>query len=113
MARFTVHMMPWYVYQTSFKNLTKFFLLFTRFLLSNSPSVKLFSFDVTWLLFLLVNDLMLDVSGSLAGSGSVALSCTVPAAICLTSGSCVYLLGYGSLVSLVSGVEWYSPCSDV
>ena len=63
---------------------------------------------------------MLEVSGSssLAGSGSVDLLldlalCLGPAAICLTSCSCVYLLGSGSLVSLVSGVEWYYPCSDV
>ena len=59
--KFAVHTTPRYVYQTSFKNLTKFFLLFARFLLSESPSV---SFGVTWLLFVLVNDLMLEVSGS-------------------------------------------------
>src|ERR1700692_4139668 len=82
----------------------KFFLLFTRFLLSESPSV---SFGVTWLLFVLVNDLMLEVSGSLA----LWTCCWIlPAAICLPSGPCVYLLGSGSLVSLVSEVEWYYPC---
>src|ERR1700692_4039422 len=55
----------------------KFFLLFTRFLLSESPSV---SFGVTWLLFVLVNDLMLEVSGSLALwlCGPAAGSCLLP-----------------------------------
>jgi len=64
-----------------FKNLTKFFLLFTCFLLSESPSV---SFGVTWLLFVLVNELMLEVSGS--GSGSVDL--LLDLALCLLPSVC-------------------------
>ena len=65
---------------------------------------------------------MLEVSGSVAlqtvafwlsGSGPADRSCTVPAAICLLSGLCVYWLGSGSQVPLVSEVKWYYPCYDV
>jgi hypothetical protein len=43
-------------------------------------------------------------------------TCSVPVPDCLPSDPCVafwiYLLGSGSLVSLVGGVEWSYPCWD-
>jgi hypothetical protein len=74
--KFVIHTTPQYVYQTDFKNLTKFVLFFTHFLPSESPSV---SFGVTWPLMFLCLALWL--------SGSVDLLIDlVPAAICLPSG---------------------------
>ena len=54
--------------------------------------------------------------GSLALALALWTTCSVPVPDCLPSGPCVafwiYLLGSGSLVSLVGGVEGCYPCWD-
>ena len=60
-----------------------------------------------WLMFLCLRSLALWFWLS----GPADRSCTVPTAICLSSGPCVYLLGSGSLVLLVSGVVSLLWCS--
>jgi len=100
---------PWYVYQSVFEIFTKFVLLFPHLQLL-TDQLSLFPFPVVWAKCGL--RLASICVYWFSGSGSLALwtTCSVPALDCLPSGPCVvfriYLLGSGSLVSLVGGVVW-------
>ena len=106
---------PWYVYQSVFEIFTKFVLLFPHLQLL-TDQLSLFPFSVVWAKCGL--RLASICVYWFSGSGSLALwtTCSVPALDCLPSGPCVvfriYLLGSGSLVSLVGGVVWCYFCWD-
>ena len=109
--KFAKHnMTPRYVYQSVFKICTSsFFSSPARsFWLSKSPS-----FHFLWCGLASICVYVLVLWGSLAGSLALWTTCSVPFPDCLPSGLCVafwiYLLGSGSLVSLVGGVEWCYP----
>ena len=109
-AKHNLNTTPWYVYQSVFKIFTSsFFSSPARsFWLSKSPS-----FHFLWCGLASICVYVLVLWGSLAGSLALWTTCSVPFPDCLPSGLCVafwiYLLGSGSLVSLVGGVEWCYP----